>query len=466
MYTDDTRLERHDPAGVFVPLQHYSPLYVPSAHQFEGAPESTAWLFVTPGFTKSFERRSRQSGTSRKNWNNFEHYKMSTAVPSSDAGSSLPVYVRPTTCGHTYYGQAEAGLLGWGGVTSSGSVSPPFAAGMGESSSGYYFERPEGGFIPTPAAFDELVSMAHKSIFPALKQELSLINSIIELKDFKTLKSTVVDVIRSAHRLDSYRKFANLRTLRQLARVVAGNYLQFMFNFRPLVSDINGIFASLSKVEGQLNDLITRAGRPQKRHFRFVWSEFSEITSDTQTYLLERDSVLAPSAVYESKGETLTDPSEFHVEIEFNFNFTQYQLEHARVLALLDKFGVNLNPTIIWNAIPWSFVVDWLASVSSWLDQFKVQNMAPQINIRRALWSIKRKRKWRGWKRCATDPFIAGFAIDNTWKHVMDMVETSYRRENYVPSRSSIISSGLTDTEVSLGAALVIAQRRRPRRRV
>jgi hypothetical protein len=39
----------------------------------------------------------------------------------------------------------------------------------------------------------------------------------------------------------------------------------------------------------------------------------------------------------------------------------------------LDLFGANLNPAIVWNAIPFSFVVDWFLKVGDYFDKMEVQ---------------------------------------------------------------------------------------------
>jgi hypothetical protein len=129
------------------------------------------------------------------------------------------------------------------------------------------------------------------------------------------------------------------------------------------------------------------------------------------------------------------------------------------LLSHLDYLGINLNPAIIWNAIPWSFVVDWVAGVGPYLDQLRVENMAPQINIRRALWSVSRKR---------VITVSKGTRVSNPTYHTLltrnrlpAVTQTAYRRQLFMPSISSIQSSGLTPKEFSLGAALVIAQRAR-----
>ncbi len=145
----------------------------------------------------------------------------------------------------------------------------------------------------------------------------------------------------------------------------------------------------------------------------------------------------------------------FHAQIEYNYNYTQYQVEHARLLGYLDALGVNLNPSIIWNALPWTFVVDWVLSIGQYLDDFKVENMRPQINIRRYLWSVSRGRVitvHRAVRLKLTD--------EQFWIPLPTVRQTAYRRQVSGVSSSSILSSGLTLKEVSLGAALVIVRKR------
>jgi hypothetical protein len=145
----------------------------------------------------------------------------------------------------------------------------------------------------------------------------------------------------------------------------------------------------------------------------------------------------------------------FHVQVQYNYSYTGYQVEHARLLGQLDSLGINLNPAIIWNAIPWTFVVDWVLGVGPYLDSLKSENMKPLINIRQALWSITRKRRIV----VTISQHNAGEVI---WTGQMPAVEQSaYRRSLNLPSMSSIESSGLTAKEVSLGAALVIVQSRK-----
>jgi hypothetical protein len=150
--------------------------------------------------------------------------------------------------------------------------------------------------------------------------------------------------------------------------------------------------------------------------------------------------------------------AEFHAQVEYNFWFTRFQTENAQWLGLLDALGVNLNPAIIWNAIPWTFVIDWVVDISRWLDQRKVLNLEPAVNISRYMWSWKFSRTVR--LRIAANselsPEFQGYV------YLPDLVETIYRRDLQLPTYSQFLTgSGLSSKELSLGVALAITRRKR-----
>lgn len=253
------------------------------------------------------------------------------------------------------------------------------------------------------------------------------------------------------------------RTLRELTGAAsasaADGYLQYAFNFRPLLSDIRGVFSALSRFERHINDLVTRSGRVQVRHYSTGLNEFTDWTDSSDLYITAPTFQLDPACLYVMKRSAVHSVSKFHVQVEFNYNFTEYQREHARLLGLLDAFGVNLNPSIIWNAIPYSFLVDWVVGVSRFLDQFKIENMKPKINILRSLWSIKRERTTtvtRGISGHIAYPFVA----DLSQRPCAQVHETAYRRQVGTVSEAQIQLSGLSSNEVSLGAALILSRRR------
>jgi len=175
----------------------------------------------------------------------------------------------------------------------------------------------------------------------------------VELKDFVSLPHTIKtlsslpEFFSGVHqRLAlAYKGFRG--TLREWNRAGAESYLQAKFNILPLLSDISGLKAALTRTERRMNDFITRAGRTQKRHYGRILAEyppssFSEnMTPQPVAPLYNGGLQFATTSV--SQRYVNSELTTFHAEIQYNYNYTAYQLEHARVLSLLDAVGVNLT---------------------------------------------------------------------------------------------------------------------------
>jgi len=224
----------------------------------------------------------------------------------------------------------------------------------------------------------------------------------------------------------------------------------------------------LLTVKKRLNDLISKQGYTQKRHYKATLT-VPDVTPETKSYSSPVPAGSHPPYEYgcevpcgvatKATRYVYTDVSTFHAEIEYDYNFTRYQTEHAQLLGLLDAFGVNLNAAIIWNAIPWSFVVDWVVNVSSWLNDRRVLNMEPVINIHNYLWSWTARRRIVVYREVSHNTIYHDIGgIEHTTEPGVPMpvvTETLYKRVVEMPTSGSIASSGLSLKEFSLGAALV-----------
>jgi hypothetical protein len=363
------------------------------------------------------------------------------------------------------------------------------------------------GFVPKPSGIDTLVDSSLKKMLPDIKADMSLLNSIIELKDFASLPNTLRSIsnvqdgllpnlaakilknrklfvgkgLKLSRRLRAIRLSFGKEvgsTLRETLQTTADAYLQTEFNVLPLLSDISAIFSALSRTQRALNDLIVRQGKRQDRHYVYTWYENGWNAPDKSATLSmsggQFDGTIsvpvgktplykASAMTYRATRHVIQDqPSVFHAQIEYNFHFTQFQIENARLFALMDVLGVNLNPQIIWNAIPWSFVVDWVLGVSQWLGSRKVLNMEPVVNISRYLWSYKHSRKTL--VELNSTGALNGFPMTHIDMPVL--YEEAYRRDIGIPATNSFLTSELTSKEVTLGVALAITQRRRPHTRI
>jgi hypothetical protein len=260
---------------------------------------------------------------------------------------------------------------------------------------------------------------------------------------------------------------AKSQSLRQLLQATADGYLQAKFNFLPLWSDIVGIHSAISKSLKRLGVQVNSGGRPLTSHFNVKLKEFDQpdddiIDSDWLFNYLKGWYGGFPNSQVSFRRSIVYSETSFHAQVQYNANYSAFQLAHAQGLTLLDQLGVNLNPQIIWNAIPWSFVVDWIANVGEYLSRFTLENMEPTINIMQYLWSVRRERKISveatfdgvlGTE--APYPPNAGYLVHK----YPAIVEVAYSRQVGLPDASSFLTSGLNLNEFSLAAALAITRK-------
>jgi hypothetical protein len=69
---------------------------------------------------------------------------------------------------------------------------------------------------------------------------------------------------------------------------------------------------------------------------------------------------------------------------------SEFQL---RIRTYLETFGVAWDPVIVWNAIPFSFILDWIWDLSGWLDQIERKSTLP-VQLR--LWDFYIMWKYQG----------------------------------------------------------------------
>jgi len=424
---------------------------------------------IWPGYTSEFEAFTPNSSADRT-WKSFQHYRRTVSIRGFNGqtvNGAVRIHVDDIPHQYDYASSADpyawyCGEYGAAGAHLDGLI-PLYDDTMSE------------GFVPPHIDIAQYTQAALRATLPYIKPELSLVNSVIELKDFKTLPKTLSNVYKLGKSLLKGITFRGSHSsLRRLLHAGADGYLQAEFNILPLLSDIAGIRTAISKTSARVNALVNGQGRTQKRHYRRPVELDANNPVETTFISPSPPGANAYGSEYACGITSLarrfvyTDKAMFHFEIEYNYNFTRYQVENAQLLGMLDALGVNLNPAIIWNAIPWSFVVDWVIGVSRWLGDRAELNMEPVLNIQRSLWSVTYERRIvvsRRIKRIVRAPDIAAneyvYEAGGSFPVVF---ETAYRRDVGIPSNGSVILSGLSPKEFSLGAALVITNKKHHRK--
>ena len=440
-------------------------IFYPVAQEPQPPPHTV--LVYYPAYTSRKEGISHGSRGSRRDWHDFQHFKSVAGKPTKTSGVDAVADdygIYPFTHSSLHIDNVAGGYIN---VTSQGSFVLPFGdPGLLDADLPPLYSDSGEDLVPAPSNLDELTKRALASMLPIIKAELSLPNFIYELKDFKRPLLQAANILKSPSFYSALKKVGKLLpfgkqfSFKKLLEGTAAGYLNYSFNLKPFVSDVAKLYSAISRTERRINDFVSRAGKPQSKHFNFAWGEFADQTDEYTNPLSPGwRSGLDRTITYNIRRHVSYQPTVFHAQIQYNYNYTGYQTEHARLLGHLDALGVNLNPAIIWNALPWTFVVDWVLGIGPFLDSTKVGNMEPLINIRRYLWSVARSRRIsvsKGTKVAQGGPVI-------TSNYMPSVSQTAYRRSVGIPSMSSIVLSGLSSSEVSLGAALVIVQGRRRR---
>lgn len=414
-----------------------------------------------------FERYTPNSGGDRREWKDFEHYKCAipplavsgTVKQITDSYvatiSALPPQVYTVGIHPNAYAGADPNLVT--GTPVGPELLSPTA---------------DGHFVPLPAGLSGMESAAFSRFIPEMRSNLSLVNSLIELKDIVTLRQSVeraaltLLTLKALIRQKKLSRVTGSWTFRELAQRYGDAFLQWKFNFRPLIADIRGIYASLSQLDRRMNDLISRANRPLIAYYKYEWVEFENGSYD-EIYPGPHGPVQFPGQPWwygqiRLHSDVAFKPTKFHATMSYSYHYPAYTLENARVKGLLDALGVQLNPAIIWNAIPYTFIGDWFVGVSRFLDSLKVRNLEPVLNIRDYCVSVKREKEITRTNYVCQNEIISSDGGQAVSLPVIR--ETAYRRFIKMPTRSSLVASGLNSSEFALGVALVVSRRNRPRR--
>jgi hypothetical protein len=417
-----------------------------------------------PEKTKLRTRRKRGQPRVRfsRQWNSFQHYKRwSDPYP----GVSQVIPMQSVTIGWPF---DEPGIT-WGATHLYGLWSKNWYYTFGD------LDYPTEGIpdllayvdpeyrdfsIPLPDNLDEMMLRAQFAFNPTIKKELSLINSIIELKDFVTLRSTMQ---RIKDAIVNIRSGVPGQTLRSIFKAGADGWLQAQFNILPLISDIRSVMTVLASVDKRVNSFLADG---RARTLRYT----EEIPIANTDHVGE---AFMPASATPSWGaehyvaaqiipkRVTTSEAVFHAQIQYRLVYSEDQRENALLYSKLDALGVDLNPAIIWNAIPWSFVVDWFVNVSKLLDQTAMKFMEPRIDILQYCWSIRTSRVFSLSLEVRHEVDDSGTIGSVTRYQYPLLREVAYRRDTTMPDASWFLTSGLSLTEFSLASSLAVSRLKR-----
>jgi hypothetical protein len=409
---------------------------------------------------------------SRDKWNAFENYKINSHYPLEvtkicqipSAGSGWKAGLK-----QFLYSDPSCNWIGPSLPGSFGTVESPFVGllKLNDTSVGF------GHFVPEPAGLDDVVARGLREILYNIKPDLSLVNSIIELRDFRSFGRTVarvqknMDVVgKQLSKLPNFGrelfpKNGKLRTLISLVGAVSDVFLQMQFNILPLDSDLKSIQETIRTVRRRVNRLLSEDEVIKVHHFNMDFSDYYRDSRDeTPSYSVSTAANgLIPTYQrwYARQYRDVKYTSrKVHVQVKYSKTFTEWQRQNALLLGYLDALGVVLDPSIAWNATRWTFVIDWLVGVSNYLSQFSIPNLNPVTVIHNSLWSLKVVRNTTVHSRYHLG---AGSPTTTGPVRVCTHIEEAYKRSPSIRrTLETLQTSSLNLKEFTLASALAASR--------
>lgn len=179
---------------------------------------------------------------------------------------------------------------------------------------------------------------------------LSIPNFFLELKD---LRKMFLEWKRKVALLNK-----GLGGLKKLSspKTFAGLHLEYNFGWKPLYNDLHRIVDTLQNVMAKLKAYEDAVNEYSKSHHTFPSEKLTK--SGTFTYASNHKCSWSGTVTRTRKAGLIYRILPFQVTDPYK-----------RVLrAYLDALGFQLDPKIIWDAIPFTFVLDWFFGIGSWLE--------------------------------------------------------------------------------------------------
>lgn len=309
-----------------------------------------------------------------------------------------------------------------------------------------------------------LSQSALESMLPSLGGQNSYVNYILELKDFRTLASALTsDVNSKLEKLYALLGFGRRdRPLQRLSKA----YLSYKFGWESLYNDVQSFINSFSNMFRKMDTLVKLADTDLQAHFRTTVSG----SSSSQTTNFDSGLIGGHGARPGVAGRVVvttlpSDGIKYSATLRYRYPLPPELREvHGRLKGFLDVLGVAVNPAIVWNAIPFTFLVDYFVNVGKWLNRLRIDNIRFQTQIRGFCHSAKITREvkyelqaFHGYSDSANNLIRSSSGL-----HIVDYCrKSSFRRKVGIPNFLTAFQvTGLNPYEFSIAGALAGSKKR------
>ena len=207
---------------------------------------------------------------------------------------------------------------------------------------------------PDYGDFEAFNARAWTAMKPSLEGDVSLTNFLLELGDFKDV-------------------FNLFRHTSDITQKISEGHLTWNFAVKPLISDLSELWKIFHDWESRLKDFRNRAEKPQRRYY----SEKVDLSDGEPSWEWNHPSYRYYYKRYWPKYLKLVRTA----TMTYSYNIEETQSLLAKLKALRDILGLKLTPSVIWEAIPFSFLVDYVVNVGQFLKSRENDLIEPDVTV-------------------------------------------------------------------------------------
>jgi len=224
------------------------------------------------------------------------------------------------------------------------------------------------GMIVTPSAaqFSSWAIDAFNAFHDQIPREFSVGNFLYELRDIKGM----IPKIESS-----------------ISRTASSNFLAFEFGVKPFVGDVSKMLTLMVTVQKRLQYLRETAGKETSLYFSRKVEEPTGPTTFNLPQLQDFDSSGQGGALW--KFRRVGYKGTFSASAKLLQNLEGLSDMSSSIKAYASALGLNNPLAIAWEAIPYSFVVDWFFKVGKLIDTLAIQPFGGEWTLRNTVSSFK-----------------------------------------------------------------------------
>lgn len=251
---------------------------------------------------------------------------------------------------------------------------------------------------------------------------------------------------------------------------VGSEFLNVEFGWKPLLKDLQDIYKTWNSLNSMMAQIIRDNGKPVRRRGTLYRNVESIAPVQTHTNPLPFQSLGAVGQAdvngegYDKRGtwREITTSEKIWFSGQFRYHIPDVTDDRWSAQAKLALFGLNPTPSLLYQVMPWSWLIDWFANVGDVIDNLSSNGIADLIVDRcYVMRHFKRVTRYTSY----TTPIIRDFSSYNAGilrepqaTFITEVVEERKERAAASPFGFGLQIADLSDRQFAILTALGLSK--------